>query len=110
MQASSIAILAIASIAVLSGCASAETRRTADYKRNLELAKVARASGYSVVNRDGTVLFCRKSTPTGTNVPRSECHTPEDWDAINRHAVSSIEQDRVPFEVGIGGGGGRAQP
>lgn len=103
MQASIIAFLALASILIFSSCASPEAKREAEYKRNVELAKIARAQGYTLVTRQGTVLFCRKSTPTGTHMPRSECHTPEDWDAVNRHAVSTMEQERMPF---MGGGNG----
>jgi hypothetical protein len=102
MHTSFIATIAIASIAALSGCSSSPETKSqqnlAEYKRNLELVKAARANGYTVAMRDGQVLFCKKTTPTGSNMPRSECHTSEEWDAIQRHAATAIQQDTEPYK------------
>ena len=65
---------------------------------NVEEATVAKAkAGYTLKQKSGTAVYCRRETPTGSRRPVENCYTPQQLEAIEAatdEAKNSLERQR----------------
>ncbi len=59
-----------------------------------------KALGYSIMNRDGQALYCKRISVTGSNVmTRTTCLTPQQWQEMHQNDQQTLEDLRRGFDT-----------
>jgi hypothetical protein len=59
-----------------------------------------KALGYSIMNKDGQPLYCRRMAVTGSNVmTKTTCLTAQQWQQMHDNDQQTLEEMRRGFDI-----------